>query len=75
MLRQFSRWLYRGHRSNTLARWINRGTAVVFAPGIALNYFVILEVVVRLEHLTDLHFALLERRALETSSGSIRWPR
>jgi hypothetical protein len=47
----------------------------VFSRGIAPNYFVMLEVVVRLEHPTDLHFALLERRALEASSGSIRWPR
>jgi F420H(2)-dependent quinone reductase len=47
MLRQFSRWLYRGHRPNTLARWINRGTAAVFARGIAPNYFVMLEVVGR----------------------------
>ena len=47
MLRQFSRWLYRGHRPNTLARWINRGTAAVFARGVAPNYFVMLEVVGR----------------------------
>src|SRR5262245_16550199 len=47
MLRQFSRWLYRGHRPNALARWINRGTAAVFARGVAPNYFVMLEVVGR----------------------------
>ena len=47
MLRQFSRWLYRGHRPNTLARWINRGTTAVFSRGIAPNYFVMLEVVGR----------------------------
>src|SRR5262245_31292719 len=47
MLRQFPRWLYRGHRPNTLARWINRGTAAVFARGVAPDYFVMLEVVGR----------------------------
>src|SRR5215468_3211109 len=47
MLRQFFRWLYRGHRPNALARWINRGTAAVFARGVAPDYFVMLEVVGR----------------------------
>jgi deazaflavin-dependent oxidoreductase (nitroreductase family) len=47
MFRSFSRWLYRGHRPNALARWINRGTAAVFARGVAPNYFVMLEVVGR----------------------------
>src|SRR5262245_21404088 len=47
MLREFSRWLYRGHRQNALARWINRGTAALFARGVAPNYFVMLEVIGR----------------------------
>jgi hypothetical protein len=42
--RQFTRWLYRGGRPNALARVLNRGTAAVFALGIAPNYLVTLVV-------------------------------
>jgi hypothetical protein len=44
---RFTRWLYRGHRPNALARAMNRATAVVHALGIAPNYLVTLEVVAR----------------------------
>jgi deazaflavin-dependent oxidoreductase (nitroreductase family) len=40
----FMRWLYRGRRPNRLARVLNRVSAVVFARGIAPDYFVTLEV-------------------------------
>jgi len=42
--RKFTRWLYRGRRPNALARVLNRGTAAVFALGIAPNYLVTLVV-------------------------------
>jgi F420H(2)-dependent quinone reductase len=42
--RQFTRWLYRGGRPNALARVLNRGTAAVYALGIAPNYLVTLVV-------------------------------
>ena len=47
MYRRIARWLYRGHRPNALARWINRATAAVFARGVAPDYFVKLEVIGR----------------------------
>lgn len=46
-LGRLERWLYSGHRPNALARAINRGTAAVYAWGIAPNYLVTLEVVGR----------------------------
>jgi deazaflavin-dependent oxidoreductase (nitroreductase family) len=47
MWRRFKRWLYRGQRPNTLARWLNRGSAAVHARGIAPDYLVTLDVVGR----------------------------
>lgn len=40
----FTRWLYRGHRPNRLARIINRAWATIFSTGIASNYLTTLEV-------------------------------
>lgn len=40
----FTRWLYRGHRPNRLARMVNRITAAIFARGVAVNYLATLEV-------------------------------
>jgi len=47
VLGRLSRWLYRGHRPNALARWLNRGTAAVFARGVVPDHFVRMEVVGR----------------------------
>jgi len=41
----FVRWMYRGHRPNWLARFLNRGSAIAHQLGIAPNYLVTLEVV------------------------------
>src|SRR5262245_49585256 len=41
---EFTRWLYRGHRPNALARALNRVSAIVHALGVAPNYAVTLEV-------------------------------
>ena len=46
-LGRLERWLYRGRRPSALARAVNRGTAAVYAWGIAPNYLVTLEVVGR----------------------------
>lgn len=40
----FTRWLYRGHRPNALARALNRVSAVVHSLGVAPNYLVTLQV-------------------------------
>lgn len=40
----FTRWLYRGHRPNWIARIANRVTATVASTGVAPNYLVTLEV-------------------------------
>src|SRR5262245_27536207 len=45
--RGLARWLYRGQRPNALARLVNRGTAAVFARGVARDYLVTLEVLGR----------------------------
>jgi len=42
--RRFKRWLYRGNRPGTLARWRNRAWAIAHARGIAPDYLVTLEV-------------------------------
>jgi hypothetical protein len=42
--RGLSRWLYRGQRPNAVARVVNRGTAAVFASGLATDRLVTLEV-------------------------------
>ncbi|MFZ4663037.1 MAG: nitroreductase family deazaflavin-dependent oxidoreductase [Caldilineaceae bacterium] len=39
-----NQWLYRGGRPNWLARFLNRGSAELYALGIAPNYLVTLEV-------------------------------
>lgn len=39
-----TRWFYRGGRPNRAARVINRGTAAVYALGVAPDYLVTLEV-------------------------------
>jgi hypothetical protein len=44
---RLTRWLYRGHRPNALARAINRATAAVYALGVAPDYLVVLQVVGR----------------------------
>ncbi len=41
---EFTRWLYRGHRPNALARAMNRVSAIVHALGVAPNYLCTLEV-------------------------------
>ena len=41
---EFTRWLYRGHRPNALARAMNRVSAVVHSLGVAPDYAVTLEV-------------------------------
>ncbi len=41
------RWMYRGGRPNTLAKILNRGSAILHSLGIFPNYFVTLEVVGR----------------------------
>ncbi len=38
------RWFYRGGRPNRLARTLDRGTAALYALGVAPNYLVTLEV-------------------------------
>jgi hypothetical protein len=38
------KWLYRGGRPNRVARILNRGTAALYALGVAPNYLVTLEV-------------------------------
>ena len=43
-LSDFTRWLYRGQRSNWIARILNRATAAVASSGVASNYLVTLEV-------------------------------
>ena len=43
-LSDFTRWLYRGHRPNWIARSLNRATAAVASSGVASNYLVTLEV-------------------------------
>ena len=43
----FHRWLYHTGRPNWLAKFLNRGWAVVHALGVASNYLVTLEVVGR----------------------------
>lgn len=43
----FVRWMYRGHRPNALARFLNRASAIAHQLGIAPNYLVTLEVVGR----------------------------
>jgi F420H(2)-dependent quinone reductase len=40
----FRRWLYRGQRSNWLARMLNRAWAAVVSSGVASNRYVTLEV-------------------------------
>ncbi len=40
----FTRWLYRGHRPNWIARIVNRATAAIFSSGVAPNFLVTLEV-------------------------------
>jgi deazaflavin-dependent oxidoreductase (nitroreductase family) len=40
----FTRWLYRGHRPNWIARILNRATATVASSGVVSNYLVTLEV-------------------------------
>jgi deazaflavin-dependent oxidoreductase (nitroreductase family) len=44
---EFTRWLYRGHRPNALARAMNRASALLHGLGVAPNYLVTLEVVGR----------------------------
>jgi hypothetical protein len=39
-----NQWLYRGGRPNWLARFLNRGSAELYAIGVAPNYLVTLEV-------------------------------
>ncbi len=41
------RWMYQGGRPNTLAKILNRGSAILHSLGIFPNYFVTLEVVGR----------------------------
>ena len=43
----FTRWLYRGHRPNWIARILNRASAIVGSSGIASDYLVTLEVIGR----------------------------
>ena len=43
-LSDFTRWLYRGHRPNWIARSLNRATAAVASSGVTSNYLVTLEV-------------------------------
>src|SRR5438046_9607122 len=43
-LGRFTRWLYRGHRPNWLARIANRATAILASSGVAHNYLETLEV-------------------------------
>src|SRR5258705_9638079 len=40
---EFTRWLYRGHRPNAVARALNRISAIVHALGVAPNYLCTLE--------------------------------
>lgn len=44
ILRNFTRWLYRGRRPNRMARIANRLTAIVASSGVASNYLETLEV-------------------------------
>ncbi len=46
-LSDFTRWLYRGHRPNWIAKAINRAAATITSSGIAPNYMMTLEVVGR----------------------------
>jgi hypothetical protein len=46
-LGDFTRWLYRGHRPNRLAKIMNRASATVASTGVTGNYLVTLEVVGR----------------------------
>jgi deazaflavin-dependent oxidoreductase (nitroreductase family) len=43
----FTRWMYRGHRPNWIAKIMNRASAIVGSWGIARNYLVTLEVIGR----------------------------
>ena len=43
-LQKLQKWFYRGGRPNRVARILNRGTAAVYALGVAPNYLVTLEV-------------------------------
>jgi deazaflavin-dependent oxidoreductase (nitroreductase family) len=43
-LSDFTRWLYRGHRPNWIARIVNRATAAIASSGVASNYLETLEV-------------------------------
>lgn len=43
-LSDFTRWLYRGHRPNWIARILNKTTAAVASLGVAPDYLVTLEV-------------------------------
>jgi len=43
-LSDFTRWLYRGHRPNWIARIMNRATAAMASTGVAPDYLVTLEV-------------------------------
>src|SRR5215470_8780503 len=45
--REVARWLYRRQRPNAVARMVNRGTAAVFAGGVARDHLVTLDVVGR----------------------------
>ena len=46
-LDSFTRWMYEGQRPNALARFLNRGSAILHRLGVAPNYLVTLEVVGR----------------------------
>ncbi len=43
-LQKLQKWFYRGGHPNRVARILNRGTAAVYALGVAPNYLVTLEV-------------------------------
>jgi deazaflavin-dependent oxidoreductase (nitroreductase family) len=43
----FNRWMYRGHKPNRIAKFMNWVTAVISSWGVAPNYMVTLEVVGR----------------------------
>ena len=43
-LGDFTRWMYRGHRPNRLAKILNRASAAVASTGVAASYLVTLEV-------------------------------
>jgi len=46
-LRDFTRWMYRGHRPNWIARTLNRASAAIYSCGIAPDYLATLEVMGR----------------------------